>query len=115
MAIRIPDDEMRAAATQRDTDRELLAALMSGGFADFADHLPPRPAWMADALCREYPKVNFYPTSGESPQPALRVCRSCRVQEECLAYALDNGERGVWGGTTQRERRRMRKRARNVA
>lgn len=40
---------------------------------------------------------------------ALRLCAGCQVREECLAYALANGDEGIWGGTTARERRAMRR------
>lgn len=41
--------------------------------------------------------------------PAKRICLGCPVQRECLEYAVDNGEAGVWGGTSERERRRIRR------
>lgn len=74
-----------------------------------------KPDWQADALCREYPDLEFFPTRGESIEPAKAVCRRCAVSEECLAYALERNEKfGMWGGTTERERRRLR-RAREAA
>lgn len=52
----------------------------------------------------------FFPNRGESLEPALSVCAGCVVREECLEYALANGEKyGVWGGTSERERRRLRR------
>ena len=91
-----------------EQQRDFLAALMEGSGVTDAELFPPRPRWMADALCREYPDVNFYPTLGESAEPAKAICRNCSVREECLAYGVDHVERGVWGGTTERERSRMR-------
>jgi WhiB family redox-sensing transcriptional regulator len=64
-----------------------------------------RPAWMADAACREHPEVNFFPGRGRAAESAKAVCRACLVREECLAYALEHHLVGVWGGTTERERR----------
>lgn len=70
---------------------------------------PSRPAWHADALCREHPEVNFFPKTGEDLRPARAVCGSCAVRAECLAYALtDSRLEGVWAGTSGRERRRLR-------
>ena len=57
----------------------------------------------------------FFPERGASVKEAKGVCRGCVVVEECLEYALANGEKhGIWGGMSERERRRMR-RARNLA
>lgn len=52
----------------------------------------------------------FFPDRGESLKPAKTVCEECIVSTECLEYALASGERfGVWGGTSERERRRIRR------
>ena len=52
----------------------------------------------------------FFPERGGSSAPAKRVCSTCPVKERCAAYAIDNFERhGVWGGLSERERRRLRK------
>jgi len=69
---------------------------------------PPR--WMRDALCAEVDPELFYPESGESNRDAKRICAGCEVRAECLGYALAHREgHGVWGGTTERERRRLRR------
>ena len=68
-----------------------------------------RPAWHADALCREYPMLDWFPQSGSHPVAATAVCRRCLVNNECLAAACDNHEAGVWGGTTQNQRVRLRR------
>jgi len=51
--------------------------------------IPPRPAWMGDAACREHPEVDFFPGRGGSARPALAVCRGCVVREHCLTYAQE--------------------------
>ncbi len=68
--------------------------------------------WAAYAACRnEDPDVFFPGTEGETAH-ALRICATCPVIEECLDYALMARERyGVWGGTTERERRRLLRRS----
>jgi WhiB family redox-sensing transcriptional regulator len=51
----------------------------------------------------------FYPARGEDQEPAVAVCRACPVRADCLEYALAGVEMfGVWGGTSERARRRMR-------
>lgn len=65
-------------------------------------------SWQLDALCAEVDPELFYPERGGSTKEAKRVCLGCEVRPECLAYALDHDERtGVWGGLSERERRRL--------
>jgi WhiB family redox-sensing transcriptional regulator len=67
--------------------------------------------WMDDALCREIDRDLFFPDHGGKSQPAKKVCRECRVQNECLTYALTfTTLLGVWGGTTEPERRILKNR-----
>ena len=68
-----------------------------------------RPRWMRDALCREHPEVDFFPDRGQSLEPARAVCGGCMVRGKCLVYALEHGKHGVWGGTSERERRTIRR------
>lgn len=64
---------------------------------------------MADGLCVEYPLVSFFPERGESTVEAKEVCSRCLVKDECLQAALEQVERhGIWGGLSERERRRVR-------
>ena len=66
------------------------------------------PARMAEALCAEVDPDLFYPEKGGSTREAKQVCARCSVQAECLAYALNHDERfGIWGGTSERQRRRL--------
>ena len=64
--------------------------------------------WMVFAACHdEDPDLFFAPTKEQTRQ-ALAICEICPVQEDCLEYALDARERfGVWGGTTEKQRRKM--------
>ena len=81
---------------------------MSGG-PDFLNIVAP-PGWMANGLCAEVDPELFYPEAGAPNRDAKAVCAGCEVRAECLAYALAHRERhGVWGGTTERERRRLRR------
>ncbi len=68
--------------------------------------------WQAQALCAQTDPEAFFPEKGGSTRDAKRVCGVCPVRSECLEYALTNDERfGIWGGLSERERRRLRKRA----
>lgn len=68
--------------------------------------------WLSLAACREADAFIFFPGPDGDTSAALRICSTCPVREECLAYALEARERyGIWGGTTERERRRLLRRA----
>ena len=66
-------------------------------------------SWRSDALCAETDPEAFFAEKGGSTREAKRVCVGCDVRAECLEYALANDERfGIWGGLSERERRRIR-------
>ncbi|CAN5767451.1 N/A [soil metagenome] len=66
--------------------------------------------WQSDARCAEVDPEIFFPERGGSSKSARSVCALCSVRLECLEYALNNKEQfGIWGGTSERERRRLRK------
>jgi WhiB family transcriptional regulator, redox-sensing transcriptional regulator len=68
--------------------------------------------WQERALCAQTDPEAFFPEKGGSTREAKQVCLSCDVRGECLDYALANDERfGIWGGMSERERRRHKKRA----
>lgn len=65
--------------------------------------------------CRGVDPDLFFPERGASTREAKEVCRGCVVRQACLDYALEAGEKhGIWGGMSERERRRLR-RQRNEA
>jgi WhiB family redox-sensing transcriptional regulator len=69
-------------------------------------------AWQEYALCAQTDPEAFFPEKGGSTRDAKRICGQCTVRAECLEYALKNDERfGIWGGLSERERRRLRRRA----
>ena len=77
-----------------------------------ANGLPPELAWQERALCAQTDPEAFFPEKGGSTREAKRVCMACEVRAECLEYALAKDERfGIWGGLSERERRRVKKRA----
>ncbi len=64
--------------------------------------------WMSEGLCRGQNPSLFFPSDGVGVERARRVCGECPVQTECLEYALRYRiEHGVWGGASERERRRI--------
>jgi len=64
--------------------------------------------WMAEGNCRFEPPATFFPSDGVGVEVAKRICASCPVKEPCLEYALDYRiDHGVWGGTSERQRRRI--------
>jgi hypothetical protein len=68
------------------------------------------PAWMRDALCLEYPDIEFVPEKG-SVTKAKSICSQCRVRETCESFAVANNiEDGIWGGLSGQERQHRRKR-----
>ena len=70
-------------------------------------------AWMAAGNCRNYPPAVFFPSDGVGVYRARRICVDCPVAAQCLDYALEERiEHGVWGGCSERERRRILKRRR---
>jgi WhiB family redox-sensing transcriptional regulator len=70
------------------------------------------PTWQDRALCAQTDPEAFFPEKGGSTREAKRVCRSCEVRAECLEYALAHDERfGIWGGLSERERRRLKRQA----
>ena len=68
--------------------------------------------WQNRALCAETDPEAFFPEKGGSTREAKRICTGCEVRAQCLEYALAHDERfGIWGGLSERERRRLKRRA----
>ncbi|MEY4499562.1 MAG: hypothetical protein RL319_550 [Actinomycetota bacterium] len=68
--------------------------------------------WQADAICAQTDPEAFFPEKGGSTREAKKICGGCDVKAQCLEYALKNDERfGIWGGLSERERRKLKKRA----
>ena len=66
--------------------------------------------WMLEARCLDADPEAFFPEKGGSTREAKRICAACPVRAECLDYALRNDERfGIWGGLSERERRRAKR------
>ena len=74
--------------------------------------LPDEASWQERALCSQTDPEAFFPEKGGSTREAKKICVGCEVKPECLEYALEHDERfGIWGGLSERERRKLRRRA----
>lgn len=72
--------------------------------------------WRQHAACRGLEPDIFYPNTDEEAEPAKEVCSVCTVRQPCLEYALTTREKdGIWGGATERERRRIIRQRRKTA
>lgn len=94
----------RRLPTSKPSKRRMSDSL--GGGADSEE----KPTWQEYANCLAVDPDLFFPERGASTREAKEVCRGCVVREECLEFALSNGEKfGIWGGMSERERRRLRR------
>lgn len=72
--------------------------------------------WRMLGACRGLDASIFYPDNDDDAETAAQVCRECSVRVACLEYALNEREKaGVWGGATERERRRILRQRRRTA
>lgn len=70
--------------------------------------------WRQSALCGQTDPEEFFPVKGGDVSLACRICQACGVRLECLEFALTHNETtGVWGGLTDRERRKLKRQRRN--
>jgi WhiB family redox-sensing transcriptional regulator len=75
------------------------------------EETPAPGAWIKRAACRGAPTPLFFPDDGTSADEALQVCRRCPVRADCATYALTiPGLEGIWGGLTEADRQRHRRR-----
>jgi WhiB family redox-sensing transcriptional regulator len=66
--------------------------------------------WQRRANCLGVDPDLFFPERGASTKEAKSVCARCEVKDECLEFAITNAEKfGIWGGLSERERRRIRR------
>ena len=86
--------------------------LSAPGIFGIAEDEGEELGWQERALCAQTDPEAFFPEKGGSTREAKRVCGSCEVRSECLGYALEHDERfGIWGGLSERERRRLKRQA----
>lgn len=105
-----PRDPQESAAWVPTTNTTTPAKAIWIGLGSVEDE--GELGWQSEALCAQTDPEAFFPEKGGSTKDAKRVCGACNVRSECLEYALTNDERfGIWGGLSERERRRLRKQA----
>jgi WhiB family transcriptional regulator, redox-sensing transcriptional regulator len=82
-----------------------------GGAVNFQELIgESRQDWQSRANCMGVDPELFFPERGSSTREAKEVCRGCVVKQDCLEFAIANGEKfGIWGGMSERERRRVRR------
>lgn len=78
------------------------------GLIELLMELAPLPgAWARDALCLEYPDLDWFAEGGKAGAEAKAVCGRCLCQQECRSYAIANGVRdGIWAGESASDLRR---------
>jgi hypothetical protein len=92
-----------------DLDEYELADLMGSRVFVFLS-VGARPAWQRKASCRGTDSAAWFPSRGDVTTAAKALCAGCPVRPECIAYALDDPRLiGIWGGTSVRDRQRMRR------
>ena len=106
------DREMNTVRAVTETDWEDDAPTEElGVLVDLFD-MNEEQEWQDRALCAQTDPEAFFPEKGGSTREAKRICQVCDVRSECLEYALAHDERfGIWGGLSERERRKLKKRA----
>lgn len=111
---RNPNSKQKTQATGLS---DAAIAELNGRPAELATAEPDpdsESAWMAEGNCRLHPPATFFPSDGVGVDKARKICRDCPVVARCLEYAIEERiDHGVWGGCSERERRRILKRRRD--
>ena len=110
----MPDDVQDIAPTNEAAEVDSVIAevvprlSLVENFDEVFDSLEDQ--WQERALCAQTDPEAFFPEKGGSTREAKRICLGCDVKDECLEYALAHDERfGIWGGLSERERRRLKR------
>lgn len=99
---------LRGADASPIDDRQRDAFIEGLSFDDLFTAVEQQ--WQDQALCAQTDPDAFFPEKGGSTREAKRICKACSVRDECLEFALEHDERfGIWGGLSERERRRLKK------
>jgi len=110
MPIR-PQDSQKQAPTSSSSSPSSHTNLSAGPIIQLISGESVELSWQERALCAQTDPEAFFPEKGGSTREAKRVCLSCDVRSQCLEYALAHDERfGIWGGLSERERRRLKRR-----
>lgn len=97
-------EEVLPSSLKRTDNKESQYGIYKLAFEDI------ERSWQDQANCLGVDPELFFPERGASTREAKEVCKGCAVREACLEYALTTGEKfGIWGGLSERERRRIRR------
>ena len=78
-------------------------------FEVYIDRSGLSPDWRDKANCKGMDPNIFHQKRGETKDKAVAICVGCLVVKECLHYAMSNSiKTGVWGGLSERQRRKLR-------
>jgi WhiB family redox-sensing transcriptional regulator len=100
----------QVAVNDRKTSAQPTAFITTNSITISATPVEPDPDWHDYANCLGVDPDLFFPERGASTREAKEVCRSCEVRHDCLEFSLQSGEKfGIWGGLSERERRRIRR------
>ncbi|ORM35863.1 WhiB family transcriptional regulator [Williamsia sp. 1135] len=103
-----PQVDSQSNATEDQLDDRPRLSLVPSAFDDMFEDIEDQ--WQDRALCAQTDPEAFFPEKGGSTREAKRICQGCEVRSECLEYALHKDERfGIWGGLSERERRRIKR------
>ena len=103
----VEDDRKRGGVVAWPENSAAELAVLANLFDESEQH-----DWQERALCAQTDPEAFFPEKGGSTREAKRICQGCEVKDECLEYALEHDERfGIWGGLSERERRKLKRRA----
>jgi WhiB family redox-sensing transcriptional regulator len=98
--------------SEMTTSHELVSSPDQGRVLVLISDVDSPTTWRDEALCAQTDPEAFFPEKGGSTREAKRICQTCDVRRECLEFAIQNDERfGIWGGMSERERRRLRREA----
>jgi len=100
------DPYVPSVGSRADTERRIWQ-----GISEAHGRGRPDLSWLDQARCLEVDATLHFPEKGGSTREAKLICRGCEVREQCLEYALEHSEAGVWGGMSERERRKLKREA----
>lgn len=87
---------------------EAMQAMLGIFDLGYDKSVPRNLGWQDLSLCVQTDPDIFFPEKGGSTAPAMSVCNACPVRQQCLDYAIENDIRhGIWGGTSDNDRRRI--------
>ena len=105
-------EEQEVLAATAAAPAEVTAPARELSFEQLFAVVEAEDDWQERALCSQTDPEAFFPEKGGSTREAKRICTGCEVRDECLEYALAHDERfGIWGGLSERERRRLKRAA----